>query len=634
MKKIFLIFVAATILITTSCDDFLTIQPVSVVGEETLLTEEGIEWVVTGMYSQLYAGTYSNLSFYVLGDFAGDAHKGSDQSDNLDWNDVETYTFNGTNNIMVSCWNDFYNGIFRANKVLDMVSKMTDKLDADYIAKVEAQAYFFRALWHFQLIKVYGSAVPYVDLEAFRKGVDPQIPNVDENGDYIYIWDKVIADFDAAINGLPDDWTSTGEIGRPNKWAALAYKAKVLMFQASPYYSSNNNAAGKTENWAVVKTILEDIIANGKTSNGLPYELHESYGELFDASTSDNTSENVFEIQQTLVGSSTSGNTTWSAAGRFCSIPGLGGWGFWQPTQDLAQFYMVDAQGLPYLNNEYRTFDAISKRGDGTKVNTDLTVFMDPRVDFNVGRIGIPFYDWDVPSSYANYVRNVSNGGIFYSKKNSPKHSDWGTLSVNKSPGSTTKNIHAIRYADILLWYAETLLQTGNGSAASLEEARTYVNMVRERASKDYVRTAKMDTESGYDDLRGTMLTVEDGVTSPYVLEFIDDAGNMTVKGDNAACNYRLGLWPASSFATLDDAWKALRAEHRAEFALEGRRWFDLCRWGVVTETVNSYANYEAGFITKFQTAVYPENCISMPIPTNQIITMGSDVLRQSSYWE
>ena len=64
--------------------------------------------------------------------------------------------------------------------------------------------------------------------------------------------------------GLPDDWTSTGEIGRPNKWAALAYKAKVLMFQASPYYNSNDNAADKTENWTTIKTILEDIIDNGK----------------------------------------------------------------------------------------------------------------------------------------------------------------------------------------------------------------------------------------------------------------------------------------------------------------------------------------------------------------------------------
>ena len=69
-----------------------------------------------------------------------------------------------------------------------------------------------------------------------------------------------------------------------------------------------------------------------------------------------------FEIQQTIVGSSTTGNTTWSLAGRFCSIPGLGGWGFWQPTQDLAQFYMVDAQGLPYLDNEYRTFKCRYRR--------------------------------------------------------------------------------------------------------------------------------------------------------------------------------------------------------------------------------------------------------------------------------
>ena len=58
-----------------------------------------------------------------------------------------------------------------------------------------------------------------------KENVNPQVSNVDENGNYIYIWDKIVEDLQFAYDNLPDTWT---EAGRVNKWAAGAMLANPL----------------------------------------------------------------------------------------------------------------------------------------------------------------------------------------------------------------------------------------------------------------------------------------------------------------------------------------------------------------------------------------------------------------------
>ena len=95
----------------------------------------------------------------------------------------------------------------------------------DNYTETIAQARFFRAFWHFEVVKLFGAAVPYVDDLAMQENVNPQVSNVDESGNYIYIWDKIIDDLQFAYDNLPDRWTT--DKGRINKWAAGALLAKV-----------------------------------------------------------------------------------------------------------------------------------------------------------------------------------------------------------------------------------------------------------------------------------------------------------------------------------------------------------------------------------------------------------------------
>lgn len=616
MKKIFIYLAAIIIFSTTACEKFLTIDPVGVINSKSLQNDQGLEWMMTGMYASLYAGgNTASLADFTYGDVVGgDANKASEANDQPDWGQLEFFKFTASNSYVSSPWNNDYNGVFRANVVLDMLEKMAPQLAGrtgvtkDFATEATAQARFVRGVWYFELIKLFGASVPWVGLKEYQSSVNPKVSNVDASGAYIYIWDNVIEDFQYAYDNLPDVW-STGNQGRPNKWAAAAYLAKVKMFQSSPYNGKNN----QVNRWAEVKTLLETIMAQGKTSSGKVYGLHTSYAELFTAGKSDNTVENVFDIQQAIVGTQTNTNTTWGAGSYNAPSKLNGGWGFLQPSQDQAQSYMVDASGLPYLNDGYRAFPAVSQRvGSTTTVNTDLTVYMDPRIDYNISRFGIPFYDWDVPTAFDGYVRDVSYGGIYFQKKHLPRKADKGSLSVTNSATSTAKNVHLIRYADILLWYAETLIETGNPAGA-----RAYVNQVRQRAAKDYVGAASV------------VAGVVTAKTSTYVRR---DLFTSTT-GTNAAANYRIGPWPVSQFATVDGAKAALRAEYRAEFAMEGRRWYDLTRWGIAKPVLDAYVAYEANFLPKFSGLVYNESFTCMPIPQAQIVTMQG-LLVQSENWK
>lgn len=107
---------------------------------------------------------------------------------------------------------------------------------------------------------------------------------------------------------------------------------------------------------------------------------------------------------------------------------------------------------------------------------------------------------------------------------------------------SSAKNFHLIRYADVLLWYAEVLIHDGKYA-----EAGKYINMVRARAANDYVRAVDPNT-------------MEES-SSSYVFDDIVDGTKKT----DAAANYRLGLYPDSPihYCGRRDAGSSMGTPHR-----------------------------------------------------------------------
>ena len=612
MKKIYLYLILIAVLGMTSCSDFLNLRPIGSIDQDALLDYDGIQKVLTSMYASLYQTDFSNsITNYTYGDvMGGTANKGSASNDQPAFTDLETYTIVADNAYLNGKWSSCYSGVFKANDVIFMANKIKDELSIisgeskDFYTETLAQAHFIRGFWHFETIKHFSAAVPYVGTEEYAASVNPMISNVNESGNYIYIWDKVEEDLQYAYDNLPDTWSR--ERGRVNKWAAAALLAKVKMFHSSPYNGKNHTV----NKWAEVKSLLETIMASGKDNNGTGFRLADTYEELWVASTSDWTGESVFDVQYFISGTQITTNThAGNQAIAMSGALGLNGWGFFQPAYEMVNSHIVDANGLPLLDRSYQNVPPLSVF-DGTLVNTDLTVYTDPRLDLTTGRFGTPYWDYAIPARIDGWVREPGNGGPYLNKKYMPKKSDRGTLSVSTAAGSTAKNYHVIRYADVLLWYAEALIETGDWVGA-----REYVNQVRARAANWYLEAADPADMSP--------------TTSEYVLD--DKVNGKT--GVNAAGNYRIGLWPESQFATKESALAALRFERKIEFGLEGHRWYDLARWGIIGSELSSFIQYEKQYLSKYQMSTYLNDWTCLPIPFAQI-TMLQGMLVQNEVWK
>ena len=91
---------------------------------------------------------------------------------------------------------------------------------------------------------------------------------------------------------------------------------------------------------------------------------------------------------------------------------------------------------------------------------------LDPRIDWTIGRRGIPFLDWGMnPGSTSGWVRYVPNGGIYNPVKSVPSLAEFDAELagvINWGFTSSAKNVHIIRFADVLLLAAEVEAELGN----------------------------------------------------------------------------------------------------------------------------------------------------------------------------
>jgi tetratricopeptide (TPR) repeat protein len=567
------LFCAALFVLLSSCgEDFLYKAPQGSIDSEALANGEGVDLLVINAYATLLSPQHqwgsSIFNWTFGGMYGGDANKGSDNNDQSVLNSMEVYTLLATNSYLNEKWNWVYTGSKRVAQALDLASK-ADDMDANLKAIRMGELYFIRAVCYFEGVKVFGPTIPYIDEAQHATDNNPKVKN-DRN-----IYPDILADVDKAISNLPD---KPDAVGRAYSWAAKALKAKILMQQGE---------------MAQAKSLLQDVIENGVTATGKKYALADDLTDNW-GSYRDNTSpESIFEIQF-----SADGNNNGNQGMSLCyphntGAPG-GCCGFYQPSYELANSFKVDANGLPFLNNEYRA---------GKSISEDASQTVDPRLDFTMGRTGIPYKDYG--PALDGWIRDKNNGGVFLPKKHvySQAESDAGlgrgNMSGGWAPGSAM-NIQYISVRDAMLLYAECLANDGE-----LSKAMGFVNQIRKRAGLDV-----------------NVIRKDDGTP---------------------AATYKVSEYPSSHAAFSDKATciKAVRMERKLELAMEGSRWFDLARWGgdYMAQQLSDYIDYERKFLGKFVGASkLPASKTMFPIPQNQIDMMGNDesgqpYLVQSAVW-
>ncbi len=458
MKKILRLLSISAVLAGSltmfSCsEDFLIKEPPAVAGGTVVESAEGIENLLIGAYERMQGGSMFGgamvSDWTYTGGCTDDAYKGTSSGDQSNFNLLERYEALPNNPYLNDRWNNCFDGVARTNVVLTFLEKVQagpKPMLAARAKEVEGEAKFLRAWFHFQANKVF-EKIPYVKTASEAGNPNPEnTPNTDAG------WADIEADFQVAINNLPATLIM-GQVGRPTKYAAMAFKAQAHMYQ---------------KEYAAAKALLDQIIAANK------YELVADYMWNFDM-THENNKESIFELQCT-----TTATGSLSVHGSGCNFhqkgpASAGGWGFYQPSSDLFNAFQTDAAGLPKLNRADRV-NLVTDMGVGSSAAfTPTTANLDPRVDYVIARRGIDFLGWGIHPGN-DWIREQNNGGpmmtkIFMHRK------DEQNLNLNGSGFSNGKNYRMMRYASILLWRAECAVEDNDFALA-----RTLVNQVRNRA--------------------------------------------------------------------------------------------------------------------------------------------------------
>ncbi|RED95267.1 RagB/SusD family nutrient uptake outer membrane protein [Marinoscillum furvescens] len=440
---------------------------------------------VNAVYSTLHKGSISRwmpMLFSTRSDIGESRSPWTDLANALDKFIQPDYNFGP----VAGVWHDNYVGINRANQVLDNVPDIA--MDTDKKNEVLGQAYFFRGLFYYHLVTLFGN-VPLM-LKTTSPDDYPANSSVEE------VYGQIIADLEKAVEMLPAKYASPEDLGRVTKGAAHALMAKAY-FQLKDY----QNALPSLE-WLV----------DGE--GGDLYDLVPNYRDNFLVTTENNV-ESVFEWQFaenpnefTDDDIATPNHNYGSSMAQFTAPVGIG----WS-----------DAEARRWIIYE---FDELTVAGD-----------RDPRVEasflFDSTHINGPDETLVYGVSFSSRYGTGPDSKRVWVRKFLNDH--WKIEEGYRSPN----NYRYIRYADVLLMYAECL-----NALNRTAEAYPHVDRVRQRASL------------------APLSTVMPGLGQTAFLE-------------------------------------QLKKERLLELAGEGHRWNDLMRWGDIGPQLSvndpAFNNFEVG---------------------------------------
>lgn len=463
----------------SSCSDWLLApQPNSTDLDDFYTGGEACIQNVNACYVPLM-WEFNNTYFpeWFIGDVVSDdALKGGQTiNDMADVYDMENWKTASNNSLLLEFYRAQYQGISRCNLALQYIPGVAlDSVMSQGVKnRLIGEASFLRALYYFRLVRVFGG-VPLVDFVVSGSSAWKQPRATAEQ-----VYEHIFSDLQRANANLwPKSRYAKTQLGRATKGAAQAMLLKTHLYR---------------HNYVQAKAWGDSIMASGE------YELLSNYEANFTLE-GENGMESVFEIQFMEEPNSDYGEGNGFSRGTFTvvltrsrsSLLG-GGWGFNKPTHNL-----------------YQAFDANDPRRDVTILNPTASQMENPTQETYLG------------SKY------VSRKYALYNSDNS----SWFPL-THAARGPI--NYKTIRYADVLLMYAEAAAESGD-----LAAAKNALEKVRERARNGNAILPAFPNYNGYAD-------------------------------------------------TQADLIKAIRSERRVELAMEGHRWFDLCRWGIAKETMDAY---------------------------------------------
>lgn len=429
-------------------------------------------------------------------------------------------------------WDYYYTGIKAANIFLENVDKNTTMAPA-LKERMKAEVRFVRAFHNFKLMSWWG------DIPLLKKDVTPDEAKTIARTPRAEVLEFILSELDAAAAVLPTkSQYAQADLGRITKAAAKALKARVLLYEGN--------------RMAEVAAICEELM-NDQSANGA-YSLVPKYEDIFSPSNEHN-SEVILDLQYVPT------NRTHGEHIDFVPISAGARGNNMAPTQELVDSYvMLNGKSIddaasgydelnPYANRDPRMTSTIVYHGSKFKLanGTEKTIYIKPGSD----------PDASAKDEYKQSGQGTATG--YYWKK---------YYNPSAVPAfSSGLNLIMIRYADVLLMYAE---------------AKQALGQMNEEVWNKTIRP----------------LRVRAGFTDPGALSF--PAGDLT---------------------------DIIRNERRAEFAMEGLRIDDIRRWKIAEDVMNGWAHgakYEDpatdnGYIRAQLRTFEPSKHYLWPIPASEL---------------
>ncbi|MDJ1493811.1 RagB/SusD family nutrient uptake outer membrane protein [Cytophagaceae bacterium DM2B3-1] len=423
------------LLITGACKDFLSEDPESLISEDQYYkTQADAINGINAVYFLLNSGGSSvqtpyNTLFNTGMNMAGDDEDPGPGATNPDVRSLAVLAHSSTNLRIYEIWQQHYAAIKKANVALDKISAID--FDASLKSRLLGEAKFLRALYYFNLVRLYGDVPLITEYQKYVNAADYAIAKSPSTEVYA----QIEKDLQEAAEVLPASYAAP-DVGRATQGAAKALLAKVYLTKASLPLNITAHYAD-----AVAKA--EEVLSatDGGTGN-YGYDLFANYADVFLPATK-NGKEHIFSAQfkSNAQGQGNNENPRTILSG----VPGLSG--------NYAHMVRYYTNG----DDKYFSIYKLYKPNDKRRNATFVTYFTSPS---NGKKYALPLANTAVPNDSAPFY-----------------HKMWDPNSTSVTSESAA-NVAIIRYAELLLIHAEAENEA-NGPTA---KAYKSLNRVRNRA--------------------------------------------------------------------------------------------------------------------------------------------------------
>lgn len=486
-----------------SCADFLDVDPHNAISDAAVWSNLDLaEAFLNNCYTYVEGENEQGVPFCSYTDEM--YHRTGYATEVYTLGNVSCDNYNvGFSDARGDTWKFYYSGINKVNQLLENIDEVPASAQSEIDRKNEivGQAYFLRAFFYHQLYSLYGR-VPLVE-NTFD--IDSEWTQTRAEMDVIA--DFIVKDCNSAAEKLPLKYTDSSDFGRATKGAALAVKARTLLYKASPLFGTPS-----TEKWQAAADANMDVIKLGVYSLPSVGDSQDYAGLFYNTQNP----EIIFEKLYNNKG-------TYGSALHFLFQAPIGpyngyyGWGVWLPTYDIANTFQ-HADGTTYEMTGLSSYNVslpsvvdgkivykattITATEDQPWENREMRFYANILYDgalwgyeddnhaieiFEPGEEGV-LPGEQSPSNTDGEYWNATQTGYYMRKFMNPDYDMYSETEMDVTPWIF------FRLAEIYLNYAECQIELGNTS-----EALRYINLVRERVHLPKATGANLRAEYEYE---------------------------------------------------------------------------------------------------------------------------------------